>query len=111
MAKKSSGLIVTPTKVPSYYAIGIFFPDGKKIVKQRCSINELLETYFLNLDKLINKANSPEELFEKYQKKYEDSGIKVTIQYIDSWGHLWKGKIAWPREVHFINYLKERMKK
>lgn len=107
MAKSS--IIITPTKVPSYYAIGIYFPNGKKIVKTKCSRNDLLETYFINLDNLIKKADSPEELYEKYEENYKKNNIKIAYVYYDSWGHKWTGNVAKPREVHFINYLKERM--
>ena len=37
------------------------------------------------------------------------SDIKISIQYVDSWGHLWKGKVAWPKEELFIEYLNKRL--
>lgn len=109
MKSKKPSMIVIPTKVPSYYSIGIYFSDGRKLVKQKCSQRELFETYFLGLDKYLGKPIEAEQLFDAYQNKYKESDIKVVIQYHDSWGHLWKGKVAWPREVHFINYLKEML--
>ena len=41
---------------------------------------------------------------------YYNKGIKVQINYIDSWGHTWKGKVAWPKESKFIEYLNNRLK-
>lgn len=107
MSKKS---ILLPTKVQPIWQIGILFPDGKKISKPKCSLNEVFETYFLNLDNLIKEANSGEELLEKYKTTYKEKGIKVVINYIDSWSHKWTGKCAWPKESKFIEYLNKRMK-
>jgi len=39
-----------PTKIPPVWQIGMLFPDGKKIVKNKCTLNELFNTYFINLD-------------------------------------------------------------
>lgn len=97
-----------PTKTPSYYQIGILFPNGKKIIKKRCSLNEIFETYFINIDKYIKKY-IPEELIELYKKNFESKGVKIQINYIDSWGHLWTGKVAWPREGKFIEYLNKKL--
>lgn len=108
--KGTTARIVTPTKVQPIWQIGIIFPDGRKIVKHKCTLNDLFDTYFINLDSLKGNLTS-EELLEKYKQTYESKGIKVTIQYIDSWGHTWRGKIAWPRESKFIEYLNERLKK
>ena len=100
--------VTGPTKVPPVWQIGIMFPDGRKIVKHKCTLNDLFDTYFINLDSL--KGNlTPEELLEKYKSTYESKDIKVAIQYIDSWGHIWKGKVAWPREYKFIEYLNKRL--
>lgn len=101
--------ISAPTKVPPVWQIGILFPDGKKISKPRCTLNEILDTYFLNLDKFLKMKYSPEELFELYKKTYETKGIKIAIHYIDSWGHMWKGKCAWPKDKHFIEFLNKRI--
>ena len=101
--------ISIPTKVPPVWQIGILFPDGKKIAKSKCTLNEIFETYFMNLDKYSSKGYSPEQLLDLYQKTYYNKGIKVQINYIDSWGHLWKGKVAWPREFKFIEYLNKRL--
>ena len=51
MAKKKSDLINVirkPTKIPPVWQIGILFPDGKKISKPKCTLNEIFETYFMN---------------------------------------------------------------
>ena len=105
----TSRTIKMPTKVPPVWQIGILFPDGKKISKPKCTLNEIFETYFMSLDKYSSKGYSPEQLLELYQKTYYNKGIKVQINYIDSWGHTWKGKIAWPRESKFIEYLNKRI--
>lgn len=106
MSKKS---VLIPTKVQPIWQIGISFPDGKKISKPKCSLNEVFETYFLNLEKLMSPNMTAEELFNKYQETYKEKGIKVVINYIDSWSHKWTGKCAWPRETKFIEYLNKRM--
>ena len=91
-----------PTKIPAYWQIGILFPDGKKISKSKCTLNEIMETYFIGLDKYVSKEFTAEELLNKYKETFETKGIKIAIHYIDSWGHTWKGKVAWPRESKFI---------
>ena len=110
-AKGTSRGIVIPTKVPPVWQIGILFPDGKKISKPRCTLNEIFETYFMGLDKYISYANKEgaDKLLDLYKKTFESKGIKVQINYIDSWGHKWKGKVAWPKEDKFIEYLNKRM--
>ena len=105
----TSRTVSGPTKVPPVWQIGILFPDGKKISKSKCTLNEIFETYFLNLDKYLNKGFTPEQLFEQYQNTYKNKEIKVQICYIDSWGHRWIGKVAWPRENKFIEYLNKRL--
>ena len=107
--KSENTRIIEITKVPPVWQIGMLFPDGKKISKVKCTLNELMETYFIGLDKYISKGYSPEQLLELYSKTYYNKGIKVQINYIDSWGHLWKGKIAWPRESKFIEFLDKRI--
>ena len=106
---KLSRIISAPTKVPPVWQIGMLFPDGRKISKPKCTLNEIFNTYFIGLDKYISKGFSPEELFELYKKTYTDKGIKVAIHYIDSWGHTWKGKCAWPRDKYFIEFLNKRI--
>ena len=101
--------IKTPTKVTPIWQIGILFPDGKKISKPKCTLNEIFNTYFIGLDKYLDGKLSAEELLEKYKTTFETKDIKVVIRYIDSWGHLWKGKVAWPRESKFIEYLNKRL--
>ncbi len=98
-----------PTKVQPIWQIGILFPDGKKISKPKCTLNEIFNTYFIGLDKYLYKNLTAEELLEKYKSTFESKGIKVQINYIDSWGHTWKGKVAWPKESKFIEYLNKRL--
>ena len=98
-----------PTKVPPIWQIGILFPDGKKISKPKCTLNEVFNTYFIGLDKYINKGLTAEELLNKYKESFNNKGIKVQINYIDSYGHLWKGKVAWPKESKFIEFLNKRI--
>ena len=102
-------MVVSPTKVQPVWQIGMLFPNGQKIAKPRCTLNEIFETYFLNLDKYVGKNITAEDLLNKYKDTFESKGIKVQINYIDSWGHIWKGKIAWPRESKFIEYLNNRL--
>ena len=112
MAKKkteSKPRVIEVTKVPPVWQIGIQFPDGKKLSKPKCTLNELFNTYFIGLDKYLNSKLSAEELLEKYKSTFETKGIKVVIRYIDSWGHTWKGKVAWPRESKFIEFLNSRL--
>ena len=73
------------------------------------TLNEIFNTYFIGLDKYLDGKLSAEELLEKYKTTFETKDIKVVIRYIDSWGHLWKGKVAWPRESKFIEYLNKRL--
>ena len=113
MARKkveSKPRVIEVTKIPPVWQIGILFPDGKKISKPRCTLNEIFETYFIGLDKYISKGFTAEELLDKYKETFETKGIKVAIHYIDSWAHVWKGKVAWPRESKFIEYLNKRIK-
>ena len=105
----TSRTITIPTKVPPVWQIGMLFPDGKKISKPKCTLNEIFNTYFLNLEKYLNKGLSAEELLDKYKETFTKGNIKIQINYIDSWGHLWKGRVAWPRESKFIEYLNKRL--
>lgn len=105
----TSRTITTPTKVPPVWQIGIQFPDGRKISKPKCTLNELFNTYFIGLEKNIKSGLTPEELVDKYETTFESKNIKVVIRYIDSWGHTWKGKVAWPRKSKFIEYLNKRL--
>jgi hypothetical protein len=113
MAKKKStitkSMVISPTKVQPVWQIGMLFPNGQKIAKPKCTLNEIFETYFLNLDKYVGKDITAEDLLNKYKDTFESKGIKVQINYIDSWGHTWKGKVAWPRESKFIEYLNKRL--
>lgn len=101
--------IVLPTKVPAIWQIGILFPDGKKISKPKCSLNEIFNTYFIGLDRYLDKGLSAEELLNKYKETFNNKGIKIAIQYVDSWGHTWKGKVAWPKQEKFIEYLNNKI--
>ena len=109
MPKKGITRAIVPTKIPPVWQIGILFPDGKKISKPKCTLNEVFNTYFIGLDKYLNKDFTAEELFEKYKNTFSSKKIKVVIHYIDSWGHKWTGKIAWPKESKFIEYLNKRL--
>lgn len=113
MAKKKAtitkAMITTPTKVQPVWQIGMLFPNGQKIAKPKCTLNEIFNTYFINLDKYLSKGFSAEELLEKYKDTFTKGNIKIQINYIDSWGHIWKGKVAWPRESKFIEYLNQRI--
>jgi hypothetical protein len=105
----TSRTVIGPTKVQPIWQIGILFPDGRKISKPKCTLNEVFETYFLGLDKYISKGYSAEQLLELYKKTFDNKGIKVQINFIDSWSHCWKGKVAWPRESKFIEFLNKRL--
>lgn len=112
MAKKkvlSDKIIGNPYKISPVWQIGILFPDGRKISKLRCTQNEIFETYFIGLDKYLNSNLTAEELLDKYKNTFKSKGIKVAIHYIDSWGHTWKGKEAWPKDQYFIEYLEKRI--
>ena len=100
---------VIPIKTIPIWQIGILFPDGKKISKPKCTLNDIMNTYFIGLDKYLNKGLTAEELLDKYKESFNSKGIKIQINYIDSWGHLWKGKVAWPKEYKFIEYLNSRL--
>jgi hypothetical protein len=104
-AKITSATVRKPTKVTPVWQIGIIFPNGNKIMKPKCTLNEIFLTYFLDLEKYLAKGYTAEQLLELYKKTYTNKGIKVGINYIDSWGHKWTGKVAWPRETKFIDFL------
>lgn len=105
----SSRNIVIPTKVQPIWQIGMLFPDGKKVSKSKCTLNELFNTYFINLDNFVSKGYTGEQLLELYEKTFENKGIKIVIRYVDSWGHTWKGKVAWPKRDKFIDFLNKRL--
>lgn len=107
--KGTSRGTVIPVKTTPVWQIGMLFPDGKKISKPKCTLNEIFNTYFIGLDKYISKGFTAEELLNKYKDTFSNKGIKVQINYIDSWGHLWKGKVAWPRESKFMEFLNKRL--
>lgn len=110
MAKKTSPTkVVIPIKIKPIWQIGIIFPDGKKLTKLKCTLNDLMDTYFMNLDKYLNKGFDSEQLLELYKKTYSNKGIKVIINYIDSYTHKWTGKVAWPKQERFIEYLNKRI--
>ena len=105
----TSRAVKAPTKVQPVWQIGILFPDGKKIIKPKCTLNEILETYFLKLDDNLNKGYDAEQLLELYKKVYENNNIKVKINYIDSYANKWTGKVAWPLKEKFIEFLNKRI--
>ena len=107
--KETSGKTVGPTKFQPIWQIGILFPDGKKISKPKCSLNDLFETYFIGLDKYLRKGFIAEELLKKYEETFSNKKIKIQINYIDSWGHKWTGKKAWPKRELFIEFLNKRL--
>ena len=91
------------------WKIGILFPDGKKIIKPKCTLDEIFETYFINLDKYINPSVDAEFLLNQYKNTFNIKNIKVQINYVDSWGHTWRGKEAWPKDNKFLEYLNRRI--
>ena len=100
--------VAAPTKVDPIWQIGILFPNGQKIIKSKCTLNDLFYTYFLNLDNLISTCDTAEELFDKYKETFKAKDIKIQINYIDSWGHKWSGRVAWPKDEWFIEFLNKR---
>ena len=106
---KTTRVILKSIKVPPVWQIGMLFPDGKKISKPKCTLNEIFETYFIGLDKYLNNNLTAEELLNKYKSTFEGKNIKIQINYIDSWGHTWKGKVAWPKESKFIEFLNSKL--
>ena len=97
------------TKREPVWQIGIALSEDKKISKLRCTLQELFNTYFIGLDKYLDKGFSAEELLNKYKESFNTKGIKIAIHYIDSWGHTWKGKEAWPKDYRFIEYLERKI--
>lgn len=98
-----------PKRSIPIWQIGILFPDGKKIVKPKCTLDEIFETYFIGLDKYLHRDFSPEQLLELYKKTFKEKEIKVQINYVDSWSHTWRGKEAWPKDDKFLEYLNRRI--
>ena len=107
--KGTSPRAIIPVKTQPIWQIGILFPDGKKISKSKCTLNDIFDTYFIGLDKYLSSNLTAEELLDKYKNTFSSKEIKVQINYIDSWGHKWTGKVAWPRENKFIEYLNKRL--
>ena len=52
--KKTSTRAVIPVKIQPIWQIGMLFPDGKKISKPKCTLNEIFNTYFIGLLGLEN---------------------------------------------------------
>lgn len=104
MKKKNLSIKTKPK-----WSISILFPNGKNIVKKNCLLEDIFNTYFLNLDKLIDKSLTAEELLQKYEESFKSKDIKIGINYIDSWGHTWSGKIAWPKRDKFIEFLNKKL--
>lgn len=107
--KESVPILKRRTKIEPIWQIGILFPDGKKISKPKCSLDELFNTYFIGLDKYLKDNLTAEELLDKYKNTFKSKNIKIAIQYIDSWGHTWRGKVAWPKRDKFIEYLNSKL--
>lgn len=93
------------------YDLQITFPDNKVLKKTNLSLYQLFENYFINLNNNLKNSNYSIKDAESIMNKYDElfKNCKVLIQYVDSWGHRWKGKVAWPKKDKFIEYLKERI--
>ena len=102
-------ILKAPTKVQPVWQIGILFPDGKKIIKPKCTLNDLFNTYFIKLEHNLNKNYNAEELYDMYEKTFKEKNIKIQINYIDSYSNKWSGKVAWPKKEWFIKYLNDRI--
>lgn len=87
------------------WQISIELPNGKKLVKTNCSLEQLFDTYFIKLDS-IPKSENIENILRRYDQFY--STCRLIINYIDSWGHRWTGKVAIPKKEKFITYLKNK---
>lgn len=98
-------------KIIPYWQIGILFPNGKKLSKPQCSLEEVFNTYFIKLENYLNSGLTAEELLDKYVNTFKSKGIKVVIRYVDSWNHTWKDKSAWPKKSDFIEYLNNKLNK
>ena len=107
----AKGTVIKEKRSKPSYAIGILMPGGVKIVKTNLLLEELFDVYFQKLDtNLAAKEYTVDDAFliyDKYEELYKK--CKVSIQYKDSWDHVWKGKCAWPRKEKFIEYLKEKI--
>lgn len=96
-------------KQQPYWQVGILFPNGKKISKSKCSLNEVFDVYFIKLENYLNSNYTSEELLDKYINTFKNNNFKVVIRYVDSWGHVWKDKSGWPKKEKFIEYLNTKL--
>ena len=64
------------------WQIGILFPDGKKIIKPRCTLDDIFDTYFLKLDKYLNGKYTAEELYNLYANVLNAKGYNIKDKFI-----------------------------
>ena len=62
-------------KIIPYWQIGILFPNGKKLSKPQCSLEEVFNTYFIKLENYLNSGLTAEELLDKYVNTFKSKGI------------------------------------
>lgn len=82
----SSVRIRQPKRQPGYFILTIKNKQISNLSKQ-----ELLEKYFINLDKNLKKDTDLEMLIKQYEKTWKKLG---KVQYIDSWGHKWEQGVS-----------------
>lgn len=64
--------------------------------------DEVLDKYFINLDKNLKKDTDLEKLIKQYEESWKKLG---RVQYIDSWGHLWNQGVS---HSYMLRYLQEK---
>lgn len=79
---------------PGYFIITIKGKQSSHLTKE-----ELLEKYFINLDKNLNKDTDLEKLIKQYEVTWKKLG---TIQYIDSWGHKWDQGVSHKAMLEYL---------
>ena len=88
--KGSSGrTISSPTKVQPIWQIGMLFPDGKKLVKNKCTLNELFNTYQMQIDSMVqmNQRNEMKDIefkrmcitFDKVENNLEEMTVTMEV--------------------------------
>ena len=82
---------------PGYFKIIIGEKSISPLTKQ-----ELLEKYFVNLEKNLNKDTDLDKLIKQYELVWKKKG---TIQYVDSWGHKWDQGVS---HKVMLEYLKNK---
>ena len=114
--KKTKEDIPEIKRTPGYFNIKILGPDGKVRGKSRLNKTEAFDFYFVSLDKNLSVLKEKYEnidetfaqtIFDKYKQMY--SKYKIKTQYVDSWGHLWEGKIAELPKTWALEYLKKKI--